>query len=186
MTPPSDKQGGVSDDRLSELRAKHSLKVTNTPRPTIAELEKILNATDDVRVEIQPNGEVRAIVGEESDAIVSAIDELLSARADLSTLRRENEALRAKLSREENEHAELQSECFDGFPTISRGIFDAYKEARADTERLDFLEASNLRWHDFGNEWNIWINGEKYARRTLREVADTARTLSNAKETTRG
>jgi hypothetical protein len=37
--------------------------------------------------------------------------------------------LAAKFSLEENEHAELQSRCFEGFPSVSEGIFDAYKAA---------------------------------------------------------
>jgi hypothetical protein len=36
-----------------------------------------------------------------------------------------------RLEREENEHAELQARCFEGFPSVSDGIFDAFKECRA-------------------------------------------------------
>lgn len=53
--------------------------------------------------------------------------------------------LAEKFSREENEHAELQSRCFEGFPSVSDGIFDAYKAARnsraALSARCEKLEA---------------------------------------------
>jgi hypothetical protein len=47
--------------------------------------------------------------------------------------------LTAKLSREENEHAELQSRCFEGFPSVSDGIFDAHREAKAELLSLRAL-----------------------------------------------
>lgn len=54
--------------------------------------------------------------------------------------------LAEKFSREENEHAELQSRCFEGFPSVSDGIFDAYKAARnshaALSARCEKLEAA--------------------------------------------
>jgi hypothetical protein len=47
--------------------------------------------------------------------------------------------LTAKLLREENEHAELQSRCFEGFPSVSDGIFDAYRETKAELLALRAL-----------------------------------------------
>ena len=36
--------------------------------------------------------------------------------------------LSSRLRREEEEHAKLQSRCFEGFPSASDGIFDAVRE----------------------------------------------------------
>jgi hypothetical protein len=41
------------------------------------------------------------------------------------------ESLQRELDREQNEHAVLQSRCFEGFPSATDGIFDAYRALRS-------------------------------------------------------
>lgn len=72
----------ISDQRLAELRARHLTPVLSTPRPTIEQLEKLLARTDDVHVQLMPNGEVRATQSSDSDLIVKIIDELQRLRSN--------------------------------------------------------------------------------------------------------
>ena len=52
--------------------------------------------------------------------------------AALAALAAEKERARG----EEERHAALQARCFEGFPSVSDGIFDALKEADAEVARL--------------------------------------------------
>jgi hypothetical protein len=80
LTPVDELREGPSDERVRELRDRQYTPVLNTPRPTIEELEKILQR-EDVRVEIMPSGEVRAVDDTDRLLIVAICDELLRLRA---------------------------------------------------------------------------------------------------------
>ena len=67
------KETEVSEERVRELRDRQYKPVLNTPRPTIEELEKILQRGD-VLVEIQPNGEVRAVDYSDRQLVVAICD----------------------------------------------------------------------------------------------------------------
>lgn len=90
----------VSDERLRSLREKQFTRVLNTPRPTIEELEKILQR-EDVQVEIQPNGEVHAVADTDKELIVALIDECLASRAQA-----ERDAKRYQWLRDEPEESQ--------------------------------------------------------------------------------
>jgi hypothetical protein len=44
--------------------------------------------------------------------------------------------------------------------------------AELDMRRMNALEGVHLRWHDFGGEWNVWRNGQKFTGSCLRSIAD--------------
>lgn len=106
-TEPSSTPNALSEERVKELREAYFAKVRNVPRPTIAELEKILNSTDDVRVQIQPNGEVRAVVGVDSATVIALCDFYLALRREPGVM----DELRLKLQSERDENFTLNLTC---------------------------------------------------------------------------
>lgn len=79
---------------------------------------------------------------ESGDTVIALIDDI--------------NCLYARFSREENEHAELQSRCFEGFPSVSDGIFDAYKAAR---NYHDALVAALEKYGSHPDTCRKWIHG---------------------------
>lgn len=87
---------------------------------------------------------------------------------ELKTLQNQHESLGRCLDAEENLHAELQSRCYEGFPSATDGVFSHAKQLQDECEqlreRVKELESklnrarSMMECNDPGNAKALWPN----------------------------
>ena len=98
-------------------------------------------------------------IGRDADAEIAALTERLRA------VEAERDEARKKLRVEEEDHAQLQVRCYEGFPSASDGIFDELSALRAELARKDAaLKAERQCAENFAEQFAEcqWIDMGSY------------------------